>query len=364
MSDKHRIDGHKLIYHPDRVAQWVESRNDWQKAKSVYPIYVEISPVGACNHRCTFCSVDYIGYQTRSLPFEPLIERLSEMAELGIRSVMFAGEGEPTVYKRLPEVLDHCSAVGIDTSLTTNMVPFTKRNVDSFVGNCSWIKTSINAGSRETYAAVHQTKAEDYDRVLNNFRLCVERRAALGSQCTIGGQILLLPENAHEVVGLAETLKEIGVDYLVVKPYTQSLYGESHKYEGLRYQEYHHLDEQLANVETDSFKVVYRRKTMEKLDEDERPYPVCNATPFFWAYIMASGDLYGCSAYLQNDKFVVGNVMEEGFKTLWEGEKRHQMFDYVRNELDITRCRVNCRMDDINRYLWALDNPDPHVNFI
>lgn len=364
MSELHNIDSHKLIYHPARVAQWLEGRHCWDSAKSVYPLYVEIAPIGACNHRCTFCSVDYIGYRRRSLDPGMLRARLGEMAALGVKSVMFAGEGEPTLWKELPALLDHCTAVGIDTSLTTNMVPFTERNTGLFVRNCRWIKTSINAGSAPTYAAVHRTRPEDFDRVLRNFERAVRTRAAEGSRCTIGGQILLLPENAHEVTALAATLRDIGVDYLVVKPYTQSLYGLSHTYQGVDYQPYLHLEEELATLATEQFRVVFRRRTMDKLREGQRLYRTCRATPFFWAYVMADGSLYGCSAYLGNDRFCYGNLHDHDFRSLWESAERRRSWDYVRTELDIRECRVNCRMDDINRYLWQFDHPDPHVNFI
>ena len=58
--DKFRIDSHKLIYHIPRV-------NDWLKGKIIYPIYMEISPSGACNQRCIYCDLDFMEYKTRYL---------------------------------------------------------------------------------------------------------------------------------------------------------------------------------------------------------------------------------------------------------------------------------------------------------
>ncbi len=58
--DEYGIDSHKLMFHVPRV-------NDWLQGKTVYPIYIEIAPAGGCNHRCTFCAVDYIGYKVRYL---------------------------------------------------------------------------------------------------------------------------------------------------------------------------------------------------------------------------------------------------------------------------------------------------------
>jgi 2-iminoacetate synthase ThiH len=71
-SDVLRIDSHKLMFHPDRVASWLAE-------ETVYPIYVELSPSGACNHRCVFCAFDFMGYQTRFLDAQMLKGRLAEI---------------------------------------------------------------------------------------------------------------------------------------------------------------------------------------------------------------------------------------------------------------------------------------------
>ncbi|HIB43230.1 MAG TPA: radical SAM protein [Nitrospinaceae bacterium] len=364
MTDEHRIDGHKLMLHPERVAQWKKGQGNWEEARSIYPVYVEISPVGACNHRCTFCAVDYIGYQNRSLDPDVLKNSLKDMAQLGVLSVMFAGEGEPALYKSLPEVLDLCSNIGIDTSITTNLVPFTKTNVNSFVKNCKWIKASINAGTRETYSQIHQCDPADFDRVLKNVELAVETREKNRYSCTIGVQMVLLPENNNEAYLLAEKLKGLGADYFVIKPYSQHNSSTTRKYENIEYQQNLTLEDDLAELNSDSFNIVYRKLTIQRVIANEYDFKVCHATPFFWAYIMASGDVYGCSAYLEDEKFCYGNLSEQSFQQIWEGERRRKNFHFVKDDLDIEDCRMNCRMWSVNQYLWELNHPGSHVNFI
>ena len=74
--------------------------------------------------------------------------------------------------------------------------------------------------------------------------------------------------------------------------------------------------------------------------------------------------MWGCSAYLGDERFLYGNINESSFKEIWGGEKRKKSLEWVENKLDAGQCRVNCRMDEINRYLWDLKNPPEHVNFI
>lgn len=363
MNDKYAIDSHKLSFHPIRVAQWLEAKNEWGKLKKIYPLYVEISPVGACNHRCTFCAVDYIGYQNIRWETNLLKDRLSEMSKLGVKSVMFAGEGEPLLHKELDDILEHCSTVGIDSSITTNFTLLNEKNVHKIFKNASWVKISINAGTKESYAKIHRTKESDFLKVLENMKLAVKTKKENNLKCTLGAQMLLLPENKDEAIVLAKTVKEIGLDYLVIKPYSQHLFSETKTYKDIDYKPMLDLEKELEKLNDENFNVVFRSNTMKKL-ESGHCYEKCYSTPYFWAHLMANGDLYGCSAYLQQSKFCYGNLKESSFKDTWESERRKKSISYVKDKLDISGCRANCRMDEVNGYLWRLKHPNEHDNFI
>jgi len=212
--DKYKIDSHKLNFHPARVGAWLAGER-------IYPIYMEISPSGACNHRCTFCGLDFMGYKANRLDAAMLMDRLAELARLGLKSVMFAGEGEPFLHPDMAAIILHTKALGIDVALTTNGTLMDDDTTRRILGAVSWIKVSCNAGDAETYAKIHRTKAEHFDLAIANMARAVKLRQETGSRCTLGVQSLLLPENQDSMPALARTARDLGLDYLVVKPYSQ-----------------------------------------------------------------------------------------------------------------------------------------------
>ena len=365
MTDRFMIDSHKLIYHPERVAALIAARGDWEKAKDIFPIYLEVGPVGACNHRCTFCAVDYIGYKNVSLDIEILRQRIPELGRLGIKSIMYAGEGEPMLHKQINEIIALTKTAGIDVALTTNGTVLPKNFTTEALPHVSWIKVSMNAGTAETYAKVHRCSPDHFEKAINNMTAMAQARKAGDLGVTLGAQILLLPENAGEIRLLAEICRDrVGLDYLVVKPYSQHSFSETRTYESLEYSGFIALGKELADLNTDTFSLIFRTNTMRNYSAADR-YPKCYSVPFLWGHIMADGTVSGCMPYLLDPRFEYGNINEQTFLDIWHGEKREKGYHFVMNELDISECRKNCRMDEVNRYLYKIiDNPPEHVNFI
>jgi MoaA/NifB/PqqE/SkfB family radical SAM enzyme len=356
MGDRYRIDGHKLIHHLLRVAAW-------QRGEIVYPIYAEVSPSGSCNHRCLFCALDYLEYRTRFLDAAVMAERFAEMAGLGLKSVLFGGEGEPLLNPGFARMAASGRAAGLDLALTTNGVLWRGELQEATLGLLQWVKVSFNAATRETYAAVHRARPEDFDAVVANLEAAVRLRETTGAPCTLGAQILLLPENRAEIAAAAGLCRDIGLDYLVVKPYSQHRFSRTERYREIRYAEYLADVEAAAACATDRCSVIARRDTMRAWDEGGRPYARCLALPF-WTYVDAGGGVWGCSAWLGDERFHYGNVLEQGFREIWEGERRRASLAFVGSDLDVRECRLNCRMDKINRFLWEVRHPPEHVNFI
>ena len=356
MSDKFRIDSHKLIFHPERVSEWLNNKN-------IYPIYMEVSPIGACNHRCVFCGLDFMGYKPDKLELEMLKKRLPEMATLGLKSIMYAGEGEPLLHKKIVDIVRITKDSGIDVAITTNGVLLTPEKSDEILKECSWIKVSFNAGSAKTYAAIHQTDSKDFDKVIENLRYAVELKKREKIDCTLGMQMILLPDNFEEAEQLAAIGKEIGLDYVVIKPYSQHPQSETKIYKDIKYSSFLELEEKLKAYSTEKYSVIFRTAAMKNWDLNCKSYDKCRALPF-WSYIDAKGNVWGCSMFLGKEEFCYGNINDNSFQEIWNGERRRKSLEYVANELDISCCRINCRMDAINEYLHNLKNTITHVNFI
>jgi len=346
-----RIDSHKLMYHPERVAEWLNGIN-------IYPLYAEVAPTSTCNHRCVFCAFDYMEYIPKYIDKPVLLDTLRFLKANGLKSVMFAGEGEPFMNSDTPDIIVASREMGLDVSATTNGSLLNAEILEKVLKSMSWIRISLNAGNKENYTKIHGCNENDYDKVLENLRYAVYLKRKEQLKTTIGVQLLLIKENQNEVLEFSRILKEIGVDYYSIKPYSQHPESINRLSGALNYGECLDLETDLKREETESFKIHFRANAMKNLTLN-RQYDKCLGNPF-WTYIDANEKVWSCSAFLGNDEYCFGDLKENSFEEIWTSERRKKIL----NSIDAKKCREICRLHSINNYLYRINHPEEHDNFI
>lgn len=353
MAENIRMDSHKLIYHPDAVARWLKGEN-------IYPIEIEISPSGACNHRCVFCAVDYIGYQPNFLDKDIILRDISAMGKKGLKSVICSGEGEPLLNVEMPNIANGIKSCGIDVAMSTNGALFTKDKAKECLAAFTWIRFSVASMEENSYDKIQRGKKGDLERVKTNLADAVKIKHDQRLTTTLGVQCLLMPDNMLQLPDMARQLREIGVDYLTIKPYSQHLHSEN-TFE-IDYETMLELEQDIKQYATDNFAIYFRANAMKKMHH-EKCYKQCLGLPFM-THIDAKGNVWPCVAHIGTEEFCYGNIYEQTFEEIWEGTKRQEIIQKL-NSLDINKvCREACRLDEINKYLDELKHPGEHVNFI
>jgi cyclic pyranopterin phosphate synthase len=350
--DEYMVDGQKLFYHTKAV-------NDFMHNKVVFPIYMEVSPVSYCNQHCSFCAFDYVRKGKFRMHTSTLYDCVKGAAAHGLESVLFAGDGEPSLHPHLQELVKCCKELGLDVAIGTNGTGFTDARLESILPMLTWIKFSINAGSPETYALIHGTTIEHYRKAWHAVRFA----ASLQTEATVGVQMVLLPENMDEVELVARHAIDAGAAYLAIKPYSHNERSFTTKYKDLDYgNEFERALSRLRKYNSSSFKIIGRTNAAKALTKPI-PYPICLSVPNFWCYLQESGDLWACSTKIGDPQFFLGNVNEEKFKGLWLGQKASKLRNTMKT-YSTEQCRKACRMHQCNLYLNQLINPNPHWRFI
>lgn len=352
------MDGHKLFWHLDRVAAW-------QTGELIAPIYIEISPVSFCNHRCQFCGLDFAQTERVLLDTAAICRSLQEMARFGVKSVMFAGEGEPLLHPGLSEMVAVAKESGLDVSITTNGSLGTVEHWQRIIPRLSWLRFSVDAGSPEVYGTVHGVGAAAFERTVESIRQALAVRDATQSDCTIGVQFLLIRDTLHDIEAAIGLFNSLGVDYLSFKPYSE--HPQMLNKSGFSYtaEDSAAIEERVKRLQEGCrSQIIFRKAATDSYATGRKAFEHCFALPF-WGYISSRGDFYTCSVFLNDERFRIGNITRETMSSLLFGERRKASLVYGAEDLCIGHeCRVNCRMARINEFLDFLNQKPDHINFI
>jgi len=355
MEDKFLMDGHKLFWHIDRV-------NDWLNGKPIAPLHIDLGITTGCNIGCSYCYGILQGRTGKSkrfdMPEKALLNLIKDAKEVGVRSIAFDGEGENTLNPALYPALNMAKQINLDVGIATNGTLIQKDKVDDMLSALTWMRFNISAATPDSYVKIH--RAKEFDNVVSNIRLCSEKKTK--HKTTIGMQMVLVKDNFSDIIPLSKLGKELGVDYLVIKPCSD----DPDKNLDSPTDEYIEFNDILNEAESYSdgdYNVVVKWNKMNNLGL--KKFDVCYGTRFV-INISGDGSVFPCGHFFNRFKnaFKMGNVIETSFAEIVKSDKYLEVQQKIEKINVNKECETNCRQYYISNFLWTLKNPPEHVNFV
>jgi len=360
---KFQLDGHKLIYHLDRVLSW-------QRGERIAPIHIDMGLTKFCNMGCIYCiGVTQVMVKGAMIERDALLRFIDDCGRLGVRSIGFIGDGEPTLNPALYDAIVQAKKVGIDTGIATNGLLIDMERAYDILRHSTFIRFNLSAAEPESFRKVHQVRAVNFGTLVEKIKTLVKIKKENNYKCTIGIQMVLIPENFDQVITLAELGAELGVDYLQVKQCSDSEYREL----GINHKDYKKVQQDLRQAETlahKNYSVKVKWNKINIFDETDlykagtRKYDVCYGTPFL-GQISGNGKVYPCGPFFGKERFCMGDIHKGSYYDIVMGDRYWQVHRDIIDNVDVHYdCTVGCRQDYINKFLWDIKNPPEHINFI
>ena len=332
---------HKLFFHADRM-------EEMRKTGTTFPIAFDVDLTNLCNHKCPQCngSMEDGKMDTTHHNFDNLKKFISDIAEMGARAIGLGGGGDPSMYPQLAEALKHIRSCGLDIGLYTNGSALKDEQIKAIVQYCTWVRVSLDADGPELYEQVHGIPGYNYQKVLDNIKRMVDLRKSLNSKVTLSTCYLIGPHTIDGIYKATQISRELGVDYVRLRPYFQRKNDESTRLE---------IDksiaalEKCATLETENFKVFYPNYRIQWMDDDNRirNYKKCYGI-HFTSSVDAHGNVFPCCQFKCLPQTRMGNINENSFKEIWNKESRKN----ISENIDFSMCPNPCNLEKLNEIIW------------
>ena len=155
--------------------------------------------------------------------------------------------------------------------------------------------------------------------------------------------------------------KELGVDYVVIKQCSENEHYKLNSID-LNYSKHEVALKEAESLSDEHYNVIIKWNKM--MNNGVRNYDQCFGCEFL-PQISGNGDVYNCGNFFGNKDFYIGSIAKESFKDIVFGKRYGEVMKMVKASVDVhSACGVNCRQNEINEFLWKLDSPVAHVNFV
>lgn len=348
---------YKILTYPDVLDKIV-------KGKEINPINLEINLTNICNHKCIWCTYGYLHSNTDTLEKKNVKKVLDDAYRMGIKSITWTGGGEPLAHKDFYELIEYAAKHGFKQGLNTNGVLLNDDVIESLAQKFSYVRFSVDSGTRECTKICHQTSEKDFDKIIDNIKKLCKAKKRYNTNLIIGYSFLIDETNINDMLTATNVAKNIGVDYIQFKPIVN--YYKSNEQFSPESNIWMRIKENFSKIqlmEDNNFKVriLDHKFSNIKLQDENfgRKYDKCYGCDLL-ASIGANGSVDLCCAYKGISQWSIGNIKEENFIDIWNGKKRKE----IKRKIDINKCPPMCKADEINRLVDFIIKFDANKEFI
>ena len=366
------LDSHKVSYHYDRV-------DAWENEEKIAPVTVDMALTRSCGAMCSFCYAMMQEPQERpAIKVKEALNLLDDFAEIGVRAVSLISDGESTLSKAYVPFIQHAAKLGIDVGNATNAWEWEPEKIEQVLPHLTWVRFTVAAGKPESYAKIMYKGPEHtevFDRAMSHIKYAVDLKKRNNLKCTLGIQMVLMPEFKDEIIDFSQLALDLGVDYGVIKHCSDDEFGTL----GVDYEKYesmHGLLQEAEEMSNDDTKIIVK---WEKIKDKGKPSYKRFYGPQFLLQISGSG-LVAPSGMFYNarySKLHMGNFTEERFIDIFRSDRYSRIMDYLASpDFDAQTMMgtlpiqhyVSVALDnhvkDIQRIEPANDENPLHVNFL
>ncbi len=313
--------------------------------------------------------------ERKQLTTDVMYRFLDDCAEIGVRAISLVSDGESTLSPAFVPTIRRGHELGISMAVGTNAFVLGRAKLEEILPSLTYLRVNFSAGTRERYGQIMGVKPEWFDRVVQNIRdmVAIKRRDNL--PVTIGMQMVLMPQDADQIMPLALLGKELRPDYAVIKHTSDSEDGEL----GVDYSAYAGLYQLLQQAEALSdaeYQVVVKWSKIKA--DGKRSYQRCYGPPFI-IQISGSGLVAPCGMLFNEryKRFHIGNIAEQSFKEIWQSDRYWEVMNTLASPKfnAQTMCGTLCLQHKVNEYLdeYKKGRLEPalpagqtplHVNFV
>ena len=328
------------------------------------PVHVRIELTEACNFQCKFCwwhdptrkidhllpnELDVTGKRQFNLP--RLLALIDEFAEMGVQAISFTGSGDPLLFPHVEHVLERIVAQGIQFGVTSNLAMKLKPSALYSLTHASWIRWSMNAGSKDVYLAVNSPRAggeaSAYERVVQNVSTLLDSRRELKAPLQINASMVITEVNRRDVRAAAELAANLGVNSISFRPDVPPEADEN-SYKRFPDDLQASIDQAHCDLSNDKFRVYADTEWLKDLRKPDDPDLLCFYSNHS-TFVAATGEVYPCCYTHGRREFSMGNILDMSFQDFWNSSQRR---DNYRN-LQFSHC-PSCPYGKTNRILREL----------